>query len=55
MKILTVYFKVLGSSTQRFKYIIEDESKIKEIIENEMKVLFKTLLTNPKIHSIITI
>lgn len=39
MKILTVYFKVSGCSTQRFKYIIEDESKIEEIIEKEMKGL----------------
>lgn len=48
MKILTVYFKVSGCSTQRFKYVIEDESKIEEIIEKEMKGLnvVKTKIEN---------
>lgn len=38
MKIVTIYFKTNGS-TQRWKYVIENESKIKEIIEKEMKGL----------------
>lgn len=37
MKILTIYFKVKGGNTQRWKYIIENETDVDKVIARELE------------------